>query len=173
MISALQFYNSLISLKTKEVSNLEVLSLKEIIDTAVELSQVYLDGKNIEFQIENQEDISIMADADKLVAVLINIVKNASEAFITDEENTLKNGKYIKIKTEKDENSAIICVSNNAEGIKEPERIFNEGFTTKSSGTGLGLWICKKSIEEQMGELELSRSTEDYTEFTIRIGIGG
>ena len=165
--------NSLISLKTKEVSNLEVLSLKEIIDTAVELSQVYLDGKNIEFQIENQEDISIMADADKLVAVLINLVKNASEAFITDEENTLKNGKYIKIKTEKDENSAIICVSNNAEGIKEPERIFNEGFTTKSSGTGLGLWICKKSIEEQMGELELSRSTEDYTEFTIRIGIGG
>ena len=165
--------NSLISLKTKEVSNLEVLSLKEIIDTAVELSQVYLDGKNIEFQIENQEDISIMADADKLVAVLINLVKNASEAFITDEENTLKNGKYIKIKTEKDENSALIYISNNADGIKESEKIFNEGFTTKNTGTGLGLWICKKSIEEQMGELELSRSTEDYTEFTIRLGLGG
>ena len=64
-------------------------------------------------------------------------------------------------------------VSNNAPGIAEPEKIFYEGFTTKSTGSGLGLWICKKSIEEMMGELELSRSTEDYTEFTIKLGLGG
>ena len=81
--------------------------------------------------------------------------------------------KYIKIRTEKNENSALISISNNAPGIKEPEKIFNEGFTTKLTGNGLGLWICKKSVEEQMGELELSRSTEDYTEFTIKLGIGG
>ena len=104
--------------------------------------------------------------------MIINLVKNATEAFQNEDmdENVLNDGKYIKIKTEKDDKSAIIAVSNNAKGIKEPEKIFNEGFSTKTSGMGLGLWICKKSIEEQMGELELSRSTEDYTEFTIRIG---
>ena len=85
-------------------------------------------------------------------------------------EENVQNGKYIKIKTENGENSALIYVSNNATGIKEPEKIFDEGFTTKTYGSGLGLWICKKSIEEQMGELELSRSTEDYTEFTIQLG---
>ncbi len=74
---------------------------------------------------------------------------------------------------EVEENYIQILVSNNAPGIENHEKIFNEGFTTKSTGSGLGLWICKKSIEEQMGELELSRSTEDYTEFTIRIGKGG
>ena len=63
-------------------------------------------------------------------------------------------------------------VSNNAKGIENPDKIFNEGFTTKSSGSGLGLWNCKKSIEEQNGELELTRSTEDYTEFTIKLGKG-
>ena len=63
----------------------------------------------------------------------------------------------------------LISISNNARGITNPEKIFNEGFTTKSSGNGLGLWICKKSIEEMNGELELSRSTEDYTEFTIKL----
>ena len=88
-----------------------------------------------------------------------------------EDDNALKNSKYIKIKTEKDENSALVMVSNNAPGISDPEKIFNEGFTTKSTGSGLGLWICKKSIEEQMGELELSRSTEDYTEFTIKLGV--
>lgn len=164
--------NSLISLKAKDVSKLETLSLKELIDTAVELSQVYLEGKNIEFQIENSEDVLILADSDKLIAVIINLVKNASEAFSL-EGDALKNGKYIKIRTDRDENSAIIYVSNNADGIENPEKIFNEGFSTKQNGSGLGLWICKKSIEEMAGELELSRSTEDYTEFTIRLGFGG
>ena len=164
--------NSLISLKAKEVSKLEILSLKELIDTAVELSQVYLEGKNIEFQIENNEDLLILADSDKLIAVIINLVKNASEAFSL-EGDALKNGKYIKIRTDRDENSAIIYVSNNADGIENPEKIFNEGFSTKQTGSGLGLWICKKSIEEMGGELELSRSTEDYTEFTITLGLGG
>lgn len=165
--------NSLISLKTKEMSELKTVSLKEVVQTAVELSQVYLEGKNIEFQVENSEDIEVLADYDKLIAVIINLVKNASEAFAIEDLDTdvLKNDKYIKIKTEKDEKSAIIYISNNAEGIKEPEKIFNEGFTTKSTGSGLGLWICKKSIEEQMGELDLSRSSEDYTEFAIRLGV--
>ena len=165
--------NSLISLKTKETSELKTVSLKEVVQTAVELSQVYLEGKNIEFQVENSEDIEVLADYDKLIAVIINLVKNASEAFAIEDLDTdvLKNDKYIKIKTEKDEKSAIIYISNNAEGIKEPEKIFNEGFTTKSTGSGLGLWICKKSIEEQMGELELTRSSEDYTEFAIRLGV--
>ena len=165
--------NSLLTLKTKETSKLKNASLKEIIDTAVELSQVYLEGKSIEFQMENNGDIDVVADEEKLVAVIINLVKNAVEAFGIEEleENVSKSGKYIKIKTETDENSALIMISNNAPGIREPEKIFNEGFTTKSTGNGLGLWICKKSIEEQMGELELSRSTEDYTEFTIRLGV--
>lgn len=162
--------NSLISLKSKENSELKEVSLKEVIDNAVELSSVYLEGKNIEFQVENDIDATILADMEKLTAVLINLVKNASEAFGI-EEVIPENDKYIKIKTEKDENKVLIMVSNNAPGISEPEKIFNEGFTTKLTGSGLGLWICKKSIEEQLGMLELSRSSEDYTEFVISIGL--
>ena len=162
--------NLLISLKTKENSELVLCSLREIVDNATELSKVYLENKNIEFQIEASEDILVLADAEKVVAVIINLVKNASEAFDIIDEDALENGKYIKIKTEKDDTCAKIYVSNNAKGITEPEKIFNEGFSTKTSGNGLGLWICKKSVEEMMGELELTRSTEDYTEFTMKLG---
>ena len=165
--------NSLLSLKSD--SKLEIVStpIKQIIDSAVELSQVYLEGKDIEFQIENEINENILTDSESLVAVLINMVKNATEAFVSEilEENVQTDGKYIKIKTEKEENTVVISISNNAPGIKEPEKIFNEGFTTKSTGSGLGLWICKKSIEEMNGELELSRSTEDYTEFSIKLSI--
>jgi signal transduction histidine kinase len=164
--------NSLISLKTKENSKLKSINLNELITTAVELSQVYLTSKNIEFQIENNENTEVIADFEKTLAVIINIVKNASEAFETNiEDNILKNDKYIKIKTEKDVNFVKIYISNNAPGISEPEKIFNEGFTTKNSGSGLGLWICKKMMEEQNGELELSRSSTDYTEFALKLGV--
>ena len=164
--------NSLLALKSNDSTELKNISLKEIISTAVELAGVYITDRNIELQVENNIDAEILADTDKLVAVIINLVKNAVEAFPIEEivSDNVRDDKYIKIKTEKDENSVQILVSNNAPGIAEPERIFYEGFTTKAAGSGLGLWICKKSIEEQMGELELSRSTEDYTEFTIRLG---
>lgn len=165
--------NSLLSLKTKDNAELKPVLLSEVIETATELSGVYTEGKNISFEVENTPNIKIMADSEKLTAVLINLVKNAVEAFGLTEtvENYSENGKYIKIKTEKEDDFAIIMISNNAPGLKEPEKIFNEGFTTKSTGSGLGLWICKNSIEEQFGQLELSRSSEDYTEFTIRLGL--
>jgi signal transduction histidine kinase len=164
--------NTLLSLKSSDVLNLERIRLKEIIEVAVDLSKVYLDNKEIEFQIENVLDEIVMANSESLIAVIINLVKNATEAFnlISLDENAPKNGKYIRIKTDKIDNQILIMVSNNAPGISEPERIFYEGYTTKTSGSGLGLWICKKSIEEMGGDLSLSRSTDDYTEFTIQLG---
>ena len=165
--------NSLLSLKSDNKLGIVSTPIKQVVDSAVELSQVYLEGKDIEFQIENEINENILTDSESLVAVLINMVKNATEAFVSEilEENVQTDGKYIKIKTEKEENTVVISISNNAPGINEPEKIFNEGLTTKSTGSGLGLWICKKSIEEMNGELELSRSTEDYTEFSIKLSI--
>ena len=164
--------NSLIALKTSESQELKKCNLFEIVDNAVELSKVYAEGKNINIELENTPDIYVLADADKLCAVIINLIKNASEAFEIDEiAENVQNDKYIKIVSEKEEDFATIRISNNAPGIKDPEDIFKEGFTTKATGSGLGLWICKKSIEEQLGELELSRYSEDYTEFTIRLGM--
>lgn len=165
--------NSLLSLKTQDTVNLERVSLKELVDNSVELSKVYLIDRNIELQIENEQEVNISADFEKLTAVIINLVKNAVEAFGFDEiEDKVQNGKYIKIRTDVEETNVSIMVSNNAQGIAEPEKIFVEGFTTKTSGSGLGLWICKKTIEEMAGELELTRSSEDFTEFTIKLARG-
>ena len=164
--------NTLLSLKSSDTLNLASVNLKEAIETAVDLSKVYLEDKGIEFQVENIIDEKVIANSENLIAVIINLVKNATEAFnlINLDEEAPKNGKYIKIKTDKVENKIQILVSNNAPGITDPERIFYEGYTTKTSGNGLGLWICKKSIEEMGGDLSLSRSTEDYTEFIIQLG---
>lgn len=164
--------NSLLSLKTKENTELKPFDLDSAVENAANLSGVYAEGRNIQLQTEISSKATVLADSEKLTAVIINLIKNAVEAFPA-EEDIPSNGKYIKITTQKEEDFAEIMISNNAPGIKQPEKVFDEGFTTKSNGSGLGLWICKKSIEEQLGQIELSRSSEDYTEFTIRLGLVG
>jgi signal transduction histidine kinase len=164
--------NTLLSLKSMEKAKTQKISLKEIIDETADLTKIYTELKNIDLLVENTEDVYVIADNEKLISVIINLVKNATEAFdINETMSDIKNGKYIKIKTETNEESAIISISNNAPGISEPEKIFNEGFTTKTKGSGLGLWICKKTIEKIGGTLELSRSSEDFTEFSIELSL--
>ena len=53
--------------------------------------------------------------------------------------------------------------------IEIQEKIFKEGFTTKVTGSGLGLYICKKSLEEQFAQLKLKKSDENLTEFEITL----
>ena len=166
--------NSLLMLKTNSSTVLDSVDLQQIVNSAFELSKVYALSKGIDFQLENPESVMVLADSEKLTAVIINLVKNATEAFqeVADADNNLiGNGKYIKVLVEKSEDKAMICVSNNAKGIENPDKIFDEGFSTKTHGSGLGLWICKKYIEEQSAEISLARSSEDYTEFVISFNI--
>ena len=168
--------NSLIALKSTEKGVIKPYKLKELIDNSVDLTKVYFENKNIEYKVENKLNIKIPVDENKFIAAIVNLVKNASEAFNKKDDSLemVKSGnskttKYIKIATEEENDFAVIRISNNAGKIEEPEKIFTEGFTTKSTGSGLGLMICKKSIEEMFGKLELEHNNEDYVEFVIRI----
>lgn len=189
--------NSLISLKSSQNKDLKECDLKKIVDSASDLTKVYFECKNIEYIVESKANLKVIADEDSLTAVIVNLVKNAVEAFggvgvnegvnegvnvtdgleITDPLSTkkrdLENGKYVKVKAEKRGEFAVIRVLNNAGKINEPEKIFEKGFTTKSCGSGLGLSICKKSIEEQLGQLTLERTDDEYTEFVVKLGLVG
>lgn len=162
--------NSLVALKASDSNDIKPHNLKSIIDNAVDLTKVYFECKNIEYKVENDLDKEILVDENKFIAVLVNLVKNAVEAFGIEDENA-ENGKYVKITVEENDGSALIKVRNNAEKITQPDMIFEEGFTTKKTGSGLGLSICKKTIEEQAGLLKLAHSGDDYTEFVITMGL--
>ena len=165
--------NSLIALKSTEKSVIKPYKLKELINSASDLTKVYFEGQNIECVAENNTDIKIPVDENKFIAAVINLVKNASEAFNKEGDalEVVSNGEkpYVKIKTEEENDFAVIKISNNAGKIENPENIFREGFTTKSSGSGLGLVICKKSIEEMYGKLELEKNTDEEVTFAIKI----
>lgn len=161
--------NSLLALKSTQAKQMSVCSIKDIVSVAEDLTKVYFECKNIEYIVDNKLNLKILADENALVSALVNLVKNAVEAFNTEE--VLEDGKYIKIKVEKRGEFVAIRVINNAQKIENPDTIFEKGVTTKATGSGLGLSICKKSIEEQMGQIKLDHSNDKDTEFLIKFGI--
>jgi len=105
-------------------------------------------------------DTFLQCDPDKLQVVLMNLITNAIDA--------LKNNGTIKVNFAVSDNENLISISDDGPGIP-PEnlpKIFDSLFTTKSSGTGLGLPYCKSVIEQHGGTITVSTNP---TTFTIRL----
>ena len=156
--------NTLAQLKTLNSKELKLYKTNKLIASAIDLSKAYLENRNIELIIENNIQDEIFVDETLFISTIINLVKNACEAF-NDFEN---NNGWIKVSSKIENDSVVIQVSNNAKPITEPEKIFDEGVTTKSTGSGLGLFICKKNTEEQCGQLNLVKSDEESTVFELK-----
>jgi len=147
----------------KSLSGVDLLEhdLKNLVEMGIELAKIYAIDKDIEFKFRIEESTKILADENKFLSVLINLIKNAIE-------NIEEKGE-IFIETKIDEKNAKITISNNGKPIPREiqEKIYEKGFTTKPSGSGLGLVICKKTLEEQFAQLVLKKSDETSTEFEI------
>lgn len=122
-------------------------------------------NKSIEFKIENDYDDFVNWDYDQMRQVFINLIKNASDAIDVK-------GK-VKIVSRKVEDKIIITVNDNGKGISpdKMDRIFNLYFTTKAEGTGIGLGIVQRIINEHGGIIRVSSQENIGTTFTIELNI--
>lgn len=154
-------------LDLKSINNFEPkkCDLKYLTEEGVRLSKAYTQGKQIEIDCVIKSSAAIFVDDNKFLACVVNIIKNGIEAI--DEK-----GK-INVIAEVKDNSAHIKISNNGKMIsKEKQKaIFEAGCTTKTTGSGLGLHICKTNLEAQKAELRLNKSTKALTEFEIIVPI--
>ncbi|MDA8168157.1 MAG: PAS domain S-box protein [Nitrospiraceae bacterium] len=105
--------------------------------------------------------LKLRADKDKLKQVFLNLLDNADGASA---------GK-IDISASERDGAVYICVEDDGKGIKpeDMDRIFDPFFTTKKEGTGLGLPICKKIIEDHGGTLEIKSPGGHGAAVTIAI----
>ena len=144
--------NSLQELKTTEKLDLKKYSVQDLIKQSLNLSQVYSINKNINFY----------TDKERFLATVINLIKNACEAFDDSIDD-----KQIRICIKEQEDFVNVVVSNNARPVENIDKIFDDGFTTKSTGSGIGLYICKTNIEEMCGKILLQKSDKESTDFCI------
>lgn len=155
--------NSLLELKSCDTTVIEKHSIALVLEEAIRLSEVYGLQKEIQIQTEIKTSTHVLIDKTKFIAVIINLVKNACEAF-EDEPD-----KKILIKTYYENGFVKVNVSNNAKPIEYPEKIFSEEFSTKQSGNGLGLLICKEYLESMDTTIKLIKTDNISTEFEIML----
>ena len=105
----------------------------------------------------------IEADPAAIRQVLINLVLNAAEA-VTD-----RNGGTVEIGLESDHKNVRITVSDNGEGIdrKTMREMFEPFYTTKTTGSGLGLYLSKKLAEQMHGTIEIASKKGSGTTVTL------
>ncbi len=103
------------------------------------------------------EPIMLDLDATMIGQALINLIKNAGESIEAQREKLIPGYKgQISILMTADEADVKICVSDNGTGLPpDRARLFEPYVTTREKGTGLGLPIVKKIIEEHGGTLDL------------------
>src|SRR5208282_6261639 len=117
---------------------------------------------NVSLEREIAADVpSVVGDPHQLEQVFLNIVNNALDA-IVESSGEGNGGGRLKVRVFKKD--AYVCVEfdDSGPGIKDPGRIFDPFYTTKSvgKGTGLGLSICYGIVKEHLGEIS-ARSGPD------------
>jgi signal transduction histidine kinase len=113
---------------------------------------------------------SVFINRKQLQQVLVNIFKNAFEAI---EEKKGKKLGMVHISTYINQENVIISIKDNGCGIEEESlnNIFDPFYTTKKDGTGVGLNLCKKMIEEAGGHLYAKSKLNVGTTFIIELPI--
>ncbi|MDZ7817860.1 MAG: transporter substrate-binding domain-containing protein [Aliarcobacter sp.] len=146
-------------------------SIKNAISQTIFLIDDSFKSNSIKIEIQILDDIEIYGFESELSQVLLNLLTNSKDAFL---EKKIENP-HIIIKTKRIETHMKILISDNAGGINESiiHKIFEPYFTTKDSynGTGLGLYMSKIIIEQNMqGQLKV-KNIPQGVEFTIYIPI--
>lgn len=141
----------------------EETTSKNLVNHLLNLVQPQLKAKQISLKTDLKHDFELVADPEHIEMVLINLMKNAIESV----ENKLN--PEIKIKTYQSDNQRFIEVSDNGSGI-EPEaleKIFIPFYTTKKTGSGIGLSLSRQIMQMHGGNLKVISKVGEGSTFLV------
>lgn len=145
-------------------------NVKEKIEETINMLSAQLDNSEIKIIINNKS-FTMLGYVSEFQQVILNIINNAKDELVKKEINN----KNIIIDIQTKGNFGIIKIRDNAGGIPKDilNRVFEPYFTTKEEGkgTGLGLYMSKMIIEENMKGKISASNIEDGAEFIIKMEI--
>lgn len=141
-------------------------NLHELLEEISMLHKMELTEREINLAISvYPEDLTILADKTMIEQVLINLVKNAIQSFEDQSEKLITIRGFVSEKSR-----PIISVKDNGSGI-DPEaldKIFIPFFTTKKTGSGIGLSLSRQIMRQHQGTLTAKSTVGQGTEFSLR-----
>jgi len=161
MLSFVEEYRKLSQLPAPEKT---IVSVKELFEEVVHLMRKEAESRkvNLHFRLV-QNRLALKADKKMIEQVLINLIKNAFLA-LEHTENA-----FIELSAELKSEGMVIYVRDNGEGI-DPDlmsQIFVPFFTTRKSGTGIGLSLSKNIMKSHQGDLKVQSAPGEGTLFSL------
>lgn len=143
-------------------ANLEQVNLTESIRSTIELFKNN-HGVQIDF-INTSESVKVLADKNQCLRVFNNLIKNAVQSIPDGREGR------IEISIEESGESVLVKIKDNGMGIADDlkNKIFTPNFTTKSTGTGLGLAMVKNIMVSFSGDISFESVVNEGTTFTLK-----
>ncbi len=148
----------------------EPLDLNRYLRELCEFVQPEMDENGVELETHLAPDMyPVVIDQNQFTHVVLNILRNANEAIDQRRDRGDEFEGRIKLSTFEDNKKIRIEIEDNGIGIDptNEEKIFEVFYTTKEKGTGLGLGIVKRIIEDHRGNIEVS--SRDSTGATFNI----
>ena len=135
----------------------------DVIFVINEIIDLFIEEKCDVNIISNSNKIFIISDKEQFQRMIINLIRNSIQA----------NAKQIDINVNLLVGKVEILVSDNGEGIKNEiiANIFDENFTTKNSGMGLGLTLIKRFLHQTNGQISVEKTSQNGTTIKIIIKI--
>lgn len=128
----------------------QLLDLRSVVTSAIELRQLDLRDKKIRIEVENPGVLpAVRGDPNQLLQVFFNLINNSVDAM----ESVGGGSLIVRMRTER--GSVVMDFADSGPGLREPDRVFDPFYTTKpvGKGTGLGLSICYGIVQEHGGQI--------------------
>lgn len=147
-------------------TKLERMNLVESLQSVTNLFRM-----NDEIQVQFQTPVSlplyIMGDKTQVNRLFTNLIRNAIEAVATSQKP------IVELSYVLENHEVTVLIKDNGDGIAEDlqEKIFYPNFTTKTSGTGLGLAMCKSIVEQMKGSISFETEKGMGTIFFVKLPV--
>lgn len=163
----------LLELASPRGLKLTPVNLHRVLGDILLLQKQAVVGRDISFVTHFDPSIpDIMADGEMLTRLFLNLVRNALDALAESGRLTVSSrvlSDYRMAKNERQSRMVAVEISDDGPGIpkEDLENIWTPFFSSKSSGTGLGLTICHKIVAEHRGMIKVESDTGHGTKFTV------
>jgi signal transduction histidine kinase len=156
---------SLRSIFTDGDSNAQEVQLGELISKVLDIVRPELKSKNIQIQLRVDGGLVIKVNPAEIEQMILNLVNNAAQALANS--GTLQ--RRITIEAFKSGQSTYLSVSDNGEGVPAEfkSHLFELLSTTKQTGMGLGLWLCKHIVTRYSGSIYYEDAVGGGAKFVI------
>ena len=167
--SLIKFVSDFRNMTRITLPNFSDVNVKDLLEHVKALLKNDVQEADIIIENDIPSDLCIRIDEQQIEQVIINIVKNAIQALAEHDEHEGEKKLWLKARS-KPEGGAYISIRDNGPGIEEEalKKIFIPFFTTKKSGSGIGLSLSKQIMRNHRGNIAVRSVINDGTEFTLR-----